>query len=245
MKLLKKKLLSIFFSSIFIITAYADGNGVKINTSEIINEKTFPETLDVLISTPSKNDEIVIPMSKKEYEIQIVDELQKGWSKQKDKLKKSLIDVKQVNDIMLVKFNTKVEETYISVYDDSTKLNFAYSFANGYVLRTYIYKYIDDNEYEDGTVDFLYEKFEEYLIKKGFSKDESIKSKINDILFQTKKYILDNYIVIIGKEYNFVGYNFLVTMENKEIDSNIYKIREDIRKANLEYRYESLNKILK
>lgn len=208
--------------------------------------KTFPETLQALIDAPGKKDEIIIPMSKKVYEDEIVSELNKGWSEQKDKIKASLIDVSYVNDLALVKFNTKVKQTNINISDKASGFNFSYNFANGYLLSTGIYKYIRDDENVSANLDYLSKVFDKYLTDKGFVKKTSFFNNIIDPFSKETQYHSGNHIVVVNKANGLMFDRiFSVTMKNKEIEDNLDEIMKGIKEANLQYEYQGLSKILK
>jgi hypothetical protein len=245
----KIALISVLLSTIFITTAYADEQvAVSGDTKEqkLLTGKTFPETLQDLMDAPGRKSEIVIPMSKNEYEDNILYEMNKGYSKQKEKIEASFINVSYVDNLALVKFNTQVKNTYISVRDNSTGFGFSYEFNNGYLLSTTLYKFLNsDDKNISENLDYLSNRFENYLLKKGFVKKTSLLDPLYNIFSRSKEYTLGNYIVIISTQNDFIDTSFSVTMKNKEIEDNLTEITKDNKQANLEYEYKSLDKILK
>lgn len=245
---MKITLLSLLIStSILSSSLYAgEPTSQPVETTEQTTTKTFPETLQALIDAPGKKDELIIPMSKKVYEDEFISELNKGWSERKDKIKASLIDVSYVNDLALVKFNTKVKETNISISDKTSGFNFGYNFANGYLLSTDIYKYIRDDENVSANLDYLSKVFDKYLTDKGFVKKTSFFNTITDPLSKETEYHSGNHIVIVNKSNGLMFDRvFSVTMKNKEIEDNLDAIMKGIKEANLQYEYQGLSKILK
>jgi hypothetical protein len=244
----KLTLLSLLIStSLLSSTVYAtEPSNQPVAAIEKSTTKTFPETLQALIDAPGKKDELIIPMSKKVYEDEIVSELNKGWSERKDKIKASLIDVSYVNDLALVKFNTKVKETYISISDKASGFSFSYNFANGYLLSTDIYKYIRDDENVSENLDYLSNVFDKYLTDKGFTKKTSLFHKITELFSKETEYHSGNHIVVVNKPNSLMFDKvFSVTMKNKEIEDNLDAVMKGIKEANLQYEYQGLSKILK
>jgi hypothetical protein len=243
----KLTLLSLLISTSFLSSTIYATEQLNQTTASIEHSttKTFPETLQALIDAPGKKDEIIIPMSKKVYEDEIVSELNKGWSEQKDKIKASLIDVSYVNNLSLVKFNTKVKETHISISDKSSGFSFTYNFANGYLLSTDIYKFIRDDGNVSENLDYLFNVFDKYLTDKGFTKKTSFFHKIIAPFSNETEYQSGNHIVIVSKSNNLMNKVFTVTMRNKEIEDNIDEIMKGVKEANLQYEYQGLSKILK
>lgn len=132
------------------------------------------------------------------------------------------------------------------IHDKSTDFNFEYSFAAGYVLSTTLKKFINTKDDDaDEKLDYLTTTFENYLIEKGFKKNDSILNNIYGILNRSKEYISGNHIVTISKESNFMTSIFKVTMKNKEIEDNIDEINKIIQEESIKYEYQSLSKILK
>lgn len=247
MSKVKLTLLSLLVStSILSSSLYASEQvGNLVANTEQTNSKTFPETLTALINAPGKKDEIIIPMSKKVYEDEIISELNKGWTKQKDKINASLIDVSYVNDLALVKFNTKVKETDIRISDELSGFNFTYNFANGYLLSTNIYKFIKDDGNVSDNLDYLSNAFDKYLTDKGFAKKTSFFYRLTNLFSNETEYQSGNHIVIVSKTNDIMSKVFTVTMRNKEIEDNIDEIMKGVKEANLQYEYQGLSKILK
>ena len=247
MSKMKITLLSLLIStSILSSSLYAgEPTSKTFETAEKNTTKTFPETLQDLLDAPGKKDNIIIPMSKRAYEDQIISELNKGWSEQKDKIKASFIDVSYVNDLALLNFNTNVKETHINVSDKSSGFNFNYNFANGYILSTNIYKFIRDDKNVSENLDYLSNVFDKYLTDKGFTKKTSFFHKITDPFSTETEYQSGNHIVVVTKSNGLMNKAFLVTMKNKEIEDNIDEIMKGVKEANLKYEYQGLSKILK
>lgn len=248
----KLTLVSLLLSSMFIMTTYATEQNINDvdKTDESISRinKTFPETLKVLMDAPGKKDEITIPMPTVYYEEKLKGVFYNGkWNERNNNLKYILDNssISKQDDITLIKLNTNIKESSFSVAETTGSFYYTYTVGNGYVLSTEISTYTD--KYEDGEkerFDFLRNAFDKYLIEKGFKKEKSIYNYLNPVTDEMI-YTLDNHIITVTIHNDLIIKTFSVVMKNKIIEDDKESITKNLNEEAMKRDFKSLETILK
>lgn len=242
---------SLLLSSMLITTTYATEQNVsnvdKTDETILNINKTFPETLTVLMNAPGKKDEITIPMPTVYYGEKLEEVYNGKWSERKNKLKYILDNssISEQGDITLLKLNTNIKESSFSVAETTGSFYYTYTVGNGYVLSTEISTYTD--KYEDGEkerFDFLRNSFDKYLVAKGFKKEKSIYNYLNPVTDEMI-YTLDNHIIIVTIHNDLIIKTFSVVMKNKIIEDDKESITKNLNEEAMKRDFKSLETILK
>lgn len=207
-------------------------------------DKVYPETITELMNSTGKFSEIIIPVPEEIYTNKFEGIITPKLSK--EELDNTILDVKFVGDLALMKVNTNVKTLLISVEGKESGIYTYYNISNGYVLSTSLVKYFF-REDSDKDIEYLNNIFDEYLLKNGFvDKGSDFNMRyLSNWLFKTKQYESESHIINISKEISMSNDIFKIEIKNKDTELHFKDISKEIEEKDLNHKYKYIKELLK